>query len=382
MRVMTAQLKRQSAEVPPDDVLRRQVLERLILERLQLQQAERSGIRVDDAMLNEALRRIAGQNKLSLEEFRKVLERDGYDFAAFREGIRNEIIIGELRRRQIENRIVVTDREVDNVLVTAAQQAHSSEEYRLDQVLVPLPESPGERAVEAARTRAEAVLADIRKGSSFGEAAATHSEGGEALTGGELGWRSLSQLPGPVADAVLRLKPGQVSDVVRSAEGFHVVRVLEVRHGQRLMVTQTRARHILLKPGPSLSDEAAVARLTQLRQRVEGGDDFAELARAHSADPGSAARGGDLGWLSPGDVVPEFERTMGELGIGQMSEPFRTQYGWHLVQVLERRQQDSTEDMRRSRAREFVRQRKVEEETQAWLRRLRDEAYVDIRPEE
>ena len=380
-KLLTAQLKRQSAQLPPEDVLRRQALERLVLERLQLELAEKSGIRMDDEALNAALRRIAEQNKLSLAEFRKVIERDGYDFAAFREGVRNELIIGELRRRQVESRIQVTDREVDNVLVTAAQQAHTDEEYRVAQILVPLPETPSERVAEAARARAERMLTAIRGGAGLADAA-SQSEGDPAATATDLGWRKLSELPGPVADAVLRLKPGQTSDVVRSASGFHVVRLLDVRHGQRLVVTQAHVRHILLRPDASLSDNAARSRLEQLRGRIQGGDDFAGLARAHSMDPGSAARGGDLGWVGSGEVVPEFERVVSEVGIGQVSEPFRTQFGWHIVQVLERRQHDSTEDVRRARAREFVRQRKVEEETQAWLRRLRDEAYVDIRPQE
>jgi peptidyl-prolyl cis-trans isomerase SurA len=382
VRTLSAQIQGQSKPVPPPNTLRRQALETLILERLQLQLAEKSGIRMDDQALNEALRRIAAQNKLSLDEFRKVLERDGYDFAAFREDVRRELIVAEVRRRQVENRIQVTDREVDNLLVTAASQADADDEYRLADVLFPTPEGASDRQVDAARTRAEALVEEARKGTDLAQAVAARAEDEDRPQARDLGWRRLSQLPGAVADAAIRLKPGQVSEVIRGSEGFHVVKLLDVRRSQRLVVTQTHARHILLRPEQGRSEDEVRNRLQQLRRRIEGGDDFAALARAHSADSASAARGGDLGWLSPGDVVPEFERAMASLGPGELSEPVRTPFGWHLVQVLERRQHDSTDEVRRARAREVIRQRKLEEETQTWMRRLRDEAYVEVRPEE
>ena len=382
IKTTEAQLKKQSTPIPPPNVLRRQVLERLIMERLQLQLAEKNGIRVDDEGLNKALRRIAEQNKVTLPEFKKILEKEGYSFPAFREELRAELTIGELRRRQVENRIQITDREIDNVLLTAASQANADDEYRVGHILVGVREGASTSEVEAARTRAESTLQELRRGADFSEVAVARSEGERNLEGGDLGWRHLSQLPAVVADSVMRLKQGQVSDLIRDPAGFHIVKVLDVRRGQRLVVNQAHVRHIVLRPDQTHTEDAVRTRLEQLRRRVQGGESFAELARAHSADAPSAARGGDLGWLNPGDVVPEFERVVSGLQPGEISEPFRTQFGWHIAQVIERRQHDSTDEVRRARARDYVRQRKVDEETQIWARRLRDEAYVEIRPEE
>jgi peptidyl-prolyl cis-trans isomerase SurA len=382
VKTAEAQLRRQSTPIPAPNVLRRQVLERMIVDRLQLQVADKAGVRLDDEGLNAAMRRMAEQNKLTLPQFKQVLEKDGYDFNAFREQLRDELTISEIRRRQVENRVQVTDREIDNILVTAASQANADDEYRVAQILVAVREgaSPGE--VASARERAQDLLEELRKGADFAQLAAGRSEADRALEGGETGWRRVSQLPTAVADAVLRMKPGQVSEPVRDASGFHIVKLLDVRRAQRAVVTQQRVRHILIRVDQSRPEPATRARLQQLRTRIQGGEDFAELARAHSMDPTSASRGGDLGWLNPGDVVPELEQAVAALQPGQISEPFRTQFGIHIAQVTDRRQHDSTDEIRRTRAREFVRQRKIEEDTQAWIRRLRDEAYVEVRPEE
>jgi peptidyl-prolyl cis-trans isomerase SurA len=250
------------------------------------------------------------------------------------------------------------------------------------QILVGVREgaSPGE--VASARERAQALIEELRKGTDFAQLAAGRSEGDRALEGGEIGWRRVSQLPTAIADAVIRMKPGQVSEPVRDASGFHIVKLLDVRRAQRAVVTQQRVRHILIRVDQNRPEAATRARLEQLRTRIQGGEDFAELARAHSLDPASASRGGDLGWLNPGDVVPEFEQAIAALQPGQVSEPFRTQFGLHIAQVTDRRQHDSTDEIRRARAREFARQRKIEDDTQAWIRRLRDEAYVEVRLQE
>lgn len=382
IKTAEAQLRRQSTPPPPPNVLRRQVLERVIVDRLQLQVAERTGVRLDDEGLNASMRRMAEQNKLTLAQFKQVLEKDGYNFNAFREQLREELIIAEVRRRQVENRVQVTDREIDNILVTAASQANADDEYRVAQILVAVREGASPGDVTAARERAQALLEELRKGTDFAQLAAGRSEGDRALEGGEVGWRRVSQLPTALADTVVRMKPGQVSEPVRDASGFHIIKLLDVRRAQRAVVTQQRVRHILIRVDQNRPEAATRARLEQLRTRIRGGEDFAELARAHSMDPTSASRGGDLGWLNPGDVVPEFEQAVAALQPGQISEPFRTQFGLHIAQVTDRRQHDSTDEIRRARAREFVRQRKIEEDTQAWIRRLRDEAYVEIRPEE
>lgn len=381
LKTAEAQLRRQSVPQPPPNILRRQVLERLIVDRLQLQIAEKSGIRLDDEGLNGAMRKLAEQNKLTLAQFKQTLEKEGYDFNAFREQLRDELTISEVRRRQVENRIQVTEREIDNVLVTAASQANADDEYRVALIRVPVREGASPGDVASARERAQGLVDELGKGADFAQLAAARSEDGRALQGGEVGWRRLSQLPAAVADAVVRMKPGQVSEPVRDASGFQIVKLLEVHRAQQAVVSQPRVRHILVRVDTAHPEDAVRTRLQQLRARIQGGEDFAELARAHSMDPGSASRGGDLGWLNPGDVVPEFEQVVSSLQPGELSEPFPTQFGLHIVQVTDRRQHDSTDELRRSRAREFVRQRKIEEETQAWIRRLRDEAYVDVRPE-
>jgi peptidyl-prolyl cis-trans isomerase SurA len=378
MQVVREQLRQQRAQLPPEQVLQRQVLERVILTRLQLQLATSTGIRVDDETLNRAVQEIAAQNRLSLSEFRDILEADGFSFARFREDIRNEIVINRLQQRQVTNRITVTDQEVENFLANQSAQGTEHTRYRLAHILIATPEAASPEQVQAARAKAEQVLAELRAGSDFHQTAVSVSDGQQALAGGDLGWREAGQLPSLFADVAVQLAPGEVSDLIRNASGFHIVKLVD-RQGEEHVVTQTHARHILIRPDELTTHTDARNRLEQLRERVLAGEEFANLARSHSADPGSAASGGSLGWVNPGDLVPQFEEVMDRLGPGQVSEPFETPFGWHVVQVLERRQHDNTEDVRRARARELIRQRKAEEELEVWLRRLRDEAYVEIR---
>jgi peptidyl-prolyl cis-trans isomerase SurA len=379
MRTVVEQLRQQGTSPPPLEVLQKQVLERLIVNRLQLQLAEENGIRVDDNTLNRTLRNIAGRNKLSLSEFKSILERDGYDFSAFREDIREELILTQLRERQVENRIKVTEREVDDFLLTQAVQSGGDDQYRLGHILIAVPEAPSPEQIGAARAKGEKILQELSEGADFSQLAVAVSDGQQALEGGDLGWRKVNELPTLFAEVVLQMQPGDVSDLIRSPSGFHIVKLLEVRRSERLFITQTHARHILITPDELTSDTDAKIRLQQIKTRVENGEDFAALARAHSEDAGTAVNGGDLGWVSPGDVVPQFQAAMDNLEPGQISDPFRSPFGWHIVQVLERRDRDSTEQVRRTRAKELIRQRKLEEEVQSWLRRLRDEAYVDYR---
>jgi peptidyl-prolyl cis-trans isomerase SurA len=379
MRTVVEQLRQQGTSPPPLEVLQKQVLERLIVNRLQLQLAEENGIRVDDNTLNRTLRNIAGRNKLSLSEFKSILERDGYDFSAFREDIREELILTQLRERQVENRIKVTEREVDDFLLTQAVQSGGDDQYRLGHILIAVPEAPSPEQIAAARAKGEKILQELSEGADFSQLAVAVSDGQQALEGGDLGWRKVNELPTLFAEVVLQMQPGDVSDLIRSPSGFHIVKLLEVRRSERLFITQTHARHILITPDELTSDTDAKIRLQQIKTRVENGEDFAALARAHSEDAGTAVNGGDLGWVSPGDVVPQFQAAMDNLEPGQISDPFRSPFGWHIVQVLERRDRDSTEQVRRTRAKELIRQRKLEEEVQSWLRRLRDEAYVDYR---
>lgn len=386
--IVIQQMRQQNIEIPPGDDLNKQLLERLILKRLQLQLADASGIKVDDDTLNRAIETIAKQNNLSLKEFRGVLERDGFDFAAFRENIRTEIVLTRLRQRQIANRITVTEQEVENLLATQKLQGDTGgggdNEYHVAQILIALPEAPTPEQVQAANKKAEEVLAKLRAGADFKQTASAVSNDQQALQGGDLGWLKTGQLPTLLAEVVPTMKAGDVSSLIRSASGFHIVTLLDKRGGAQggRIVMQSQVRHILVRTNELVSDKEAETRLTQLKLRIEGGEDFASLARSHSDDAASSVNGGSLGWVNPGDLVSSFEEVVNSLQPGQTSAPFQTQFGWHIVQLIERRDHDNTEEFRRSSARELITQRKIEEETQAWLRSLRDEAYVEYKTED
>lgn len=380
---ISAQLRQQNTVLPPADILNKQVLERLILKHLQLQLAGSTGIRVDDETLNRAISTIAQQNKLSLAEFRDVLEKDGFSFPAFRERIREEIIMNRLRQRQVDSRVTVTEQEVDNFLSNQRRQgAAGAEEYHVAQILIALPEAASPEQIDKARQKAVEVLKKLRAGAGFSETAVAVSDDQQALQGGDLGWRPASQLPTLFADLVIKMQPGEISELLRSPSGFHIIKLVAKRGETAHVVQQTQARHILIRTNEITLDSDAQTRLQQLKQRIEGGDDFAALATSHSEDPTTAVNGGSLGWVSPGDVDTQFEEVMSSLKPGEVSTPFQTQHGWHIIQVLDRREHDSTREFNRSKAREAIRNRKIEEQTQAWLRALRDEAYVEYKTED
>ena len=383
MTVIKRQLARRNARLPADDILRRQVLERMIQEQLQLQLARSIGIRVDDETLTTVLSRIARDSGMDLLQFRRALEADGLDFAEFRENVRNEIIIDRLRQQRVERRISVTEQEVKNQLARMERDRASQLEYRLAHILIALPEAATPEVVAETRRRAEKVLEKLRGGADFAATAAAVSDGQKALEGGDLGWRRAGQLPPAFASAVEKLAPGEVSGLIRSSSGFHILKLVDRRRGgKRHVVEQTLARHILIRTDAVTSDEQARSRLADLRRRILAGEDFGELARRYSQDKASAVEGGSLGWTEPGRLVPRFQQAMDALEPGQISEPFRTRYGWHIVQVMARRQQDLTEKMREREARMLVHRRKTEEAVRDWLRRLRDEAYVEVRLDE
>lgn len=376
------QLRRQGVELPPMEVLERQLLERLIVERAQVQLAQETALRVDDATLERAIDRIAGNNNLSTEQLRAALEADGVSWSRFRDEIRTEILLTRLREREVDSRIVVTDAEIDN-FIASNPDAFSGQEFAVAHILLRTPEGASPQQVDAVRQRAEAVMARLRSGEDFARVAAEVSDAPDGLSGGSLGWRPLDRLPALFADAVRELRPGDTSPILRSAAGLHIVRLVDRRGGGMDAVQQleqTRARHILVRTSEVLSDADAEARLLALRERVVNGADFGELAKANSADL-SAASGGELGWLNPGDTVPEFERAMNALQPGEMSPPVRSPFGWHLIQVLERRLQDVTDERKRNAARQALRQRKADEAYEDWLRQLRDSTYVDLRLE-
>jgi peptidyl-prolyl cis-trans isomerase SurA len=377
------QLSQQGTAAPPKTVIERQLLDRMIGDRVQLQFAKESGVRVDDGDLERAISRIAEQNKLSLQALRETLERDGVPYSKFREDIRSEIVMARLREREVDNKIVITESEVDSFLAGEKQDG-STDEVNLSHILVVVPENARPEQVQARRARAEVALEQLRKGADFKQVAASFSEAPDALQGGAMGWRPGDRLPTIFFDAIKTMKPGDLSDVLRSANGFHIVRLNERRGGQGgppMSVQQTHVRHILIKTNELISEAEARNRLRVLKERLDNKADFAELARVHSEDA-SASRGGDLGWILPGDTVPEFEREMNALQPGQISEPVRTPFGLHLIQVLERSNQDVSNERRRLVARQTLRARKSDEAYQEWVRQLRDRAYVEVRLED
>ena len=376
---VSAQMQEQNIPLPPQSILERQVLDRLIMTKLQIQMAQNTGIRVDDETLNRTISNIAAGNEMSLNEFREILEGDGYGYETFRKDIRDEILISRLQQRQVDNRIIVTDREIDNFLSNQEHQGETDIEFHIAHILVAIPEGGSTRQVTKARETADQVLSELQAGAEFSSMAATYSDGQQALDGGDLGWRKAGQVPTLFADFISDMEIGGLSDIIKSPSGYHIIKLLDKRSSEQVVVTQTKARHILIRPDELTTADDALRRLQQLRMRIDGGDDFAELAKAHSADTMSAAEGGDLGWVNPGDLVPEFESAMNSLEPGVTSLPFRTQFGFHIVQVLDRREHDSTEDIKRARAREVIRRRKLDEARTDWLRQMRDEAYVEYR---
>ncbi|MCY3751905.1 MAG: peptidylprolyl isomerase [Gammaproteobacteria bacterium] len=379
IRGVTTQMEEQNIPLPPLDILQKQVLDRLIMTKLQIQMAQNTGIRVDDETLNRTISNIARENELSLNQFREILEQDGYGYENFRREIRDEILISRLQQRQVDNRVIVTDREIDNYLSNQEHQGETDIEFHIAHILIAIPEGASSRQVTRARETAEQALSELQGGADFASMAATYSDGQQALDGGDLGWRKAGQVPTLFADFISDMEVGGLSDMIKSPSGYHIIKLLDKRSSEQVVVTQTRVRHILVRPDELTTVDDARRRLQQLRMRIEGGDDFAELAKAHSVDTMSAADGGDLGWVNPGDLVPEFENMMDSLEPGAVSEPFPSQYGFHIVQVLDRREHDSTEDIKRARAREAIRRRKLEEARTDWLRQMRDEAYVEYR---
>ncbi|HWQ38043.1 MAG TPA: peptidylprolyl isomerase [Burkholderiales bacterium] len=383
VKMAAMQLRRQGAPLPSDDVLERQVLERMVTSRVLAQAARESGLRVDDTQLQRALQRIAEDSKLTLDGFREAIENDGVDFSRFREEIRNEILISRLKEREVDSRIVITEAEIDSYLRNQAAQGDRDDEYNLAHILILVPEEATPEQIQAKKAVAERALAQLKGGTDFRQVSASFSDAQNALEGGVLGWRPAGRLPQLFVDAVRSLNVGDVSPILRSSNGFHILKLLDKRGNRSpVIVQQTHVRHILVRSNEVVSEAEARQRLADLRERVVlGNADFGELARLHSEDA-SAVRGGDLGWVSPGETVPDFERAMDALQVNEISEPVRSPFGWHLIQVLGRRTEDLSGERQRMAARQAIRQRKAEEAYQEWVRLQRDRAYVEYRIEE
>jgi peptidyl-prolyl cis-trans isomerase SurA len=381
-RVAAAQLKKQGTAPPPRDVLEKQILDRMVIDRVQLQLAKETGLRVDDSDLDRALQRIAQDNKLTLPELRAALEKDRMPFAKFREDIRNEIVLARLRQREVDNKIVISESEIESFISAQQGREQRREEFNISHILVTVPENARPEQIQARRVRAEQALQQVRTGADFRQVAATFSDAPDALQGGLLGWRDSERLPTLFVDVLRPLATGEVAPIVRSPNGFHILKLNDRRGlSTQVIVRQTRARHILIKTNELVPEAEARRRLESLRERLENKADFAGLARLHSEDA-SGAKGGDLGWISPGDTVPEFERAMNALEPGQLSAPVQTPFGWHLIQVMERRDEDLSQDRRRVAALTALRARKSDDSYQEWVRQLRDRAYVEIRLDE
>jgi peptidyl-prolyl cis-trans isomerase SurA len=386
MRMVAQRMQSQGVALPPPAEFQRQLLERMIVDRAQLQLAKETGIRVDDTMLDRAISRIAEQNKMSLQEFRNQLERDGTPFNRFREEIREEIIMQRLREREVDNKIQISESEVDNYLAAQHGSAQAQQEYRLAQILVRVPENATAEQIAARQQRAEEILRQVKSGGDFAKIAATYSDSTDALNGGDLGWRNQDRLPQLFLDAVARLDQGDVSQIVKSANGFHILKLVGKRNASVMKggaatasVQQTHVRHILIKTNQLVTPADARRKLVELKQRLDNkAASFEELAKLFSNDL-SASKGGDLGWIYPGDTVPEFERAMDALKPGEVSEPVESPFGYHLIQVVERKTDDVSQERQRLLARQAIRERKLEEATQDWLRQLRDRAYVEYR---
>jgi peptidyl-prolyl cis-trans isomerase SurA len=373
-----AQIAQRGGQMPSERLLRRQVLERLIVKELQLQQAGRIGIQVTDDELDRAIADIAGRNKLTLEQLSARVEAEGGDYPTYREEIRKEMLVDRVRRQDVERRVLVTPREVDQFLASTPEADDT--EYDVSHILIALRGQATPDEVARNQERAEATYAYItEKGNEFAATATSYSDAPDALEGGALGWRKRPQLPTVFAEMVPNMKPGDVSRPIRSSAGFHIVKLNGVRAGQPVLVKQWHLRHILIKPNQVVTEEQARAKAAELREKIVGGADFAELAKLHSEDPGSKADGGDLGWSDPAAFVPQFAERITAMAQGEVSEPFQTPFGWHVVELLGVRDQDVTDQARRNRASAQLRNRKLEEQGQLWLQRLRDEAYLEIR---
>lgn len=378
MAVIRAQAGDQ-AQFPSDDIFTEQVLNRMISERLQMTWGERRGIEIDQPALDRAMQGLAERNRMTLEEFRQTLLKQRINYIAFREQVRTEMFIGQVRRRAVESKIQVSDQEINTLLEQQQKNPSIDLEYRIAHILIQLPIDPTPEQLQQAQTKINKVEQLAQKGDSFTQLAISYSQSQDALEGGDLGWRNRDQLPTIFSDQLGNMAAGDLSKIVRSPNGLHLFKIIDTRGNETVLIAQMRSRHILLRTNAVRSDADALRDLTSLRTRIINGADFSELARANSDDPGTAVNGGVLDWVAPDALAPAFRDTATKLSIGQVSEPFKSRFGWHILEVLERRQHDNSKDAQREAARNTIRQRKVEEETDLWIRQLVDESYVDNR---
>jgi len=380
VEAVSVRLRQQKLDLPAQNVLRQQVLERLVVQEIQLQRAQHDGVKVTDETLNAALSDVARRNNLTLSQLPQALADQGLDYGAYRDDLRKEITLSMLRQRDVLERIVVTPKEIDQYLEKQAKAPSGNHEYNVSHILIAVAQDASQAQLDEAARRANEVYQKASGGEDFARLAVAYSNSQTALEGGSLGWRKETELPTFLTDVVAKLKPGEVSEPLRTPTGFHIVKVNEVRGSEaKAIENQVHARHILMKTTELADDATVKQKLNALRDRILKGEEFAGLAQTNSEDPGSAAQGGDLGWTGPGSFVPEFEQHLSTLKDDEISEPFKTQYGWHIVQMLGHRQFDATGEVKRRKAMEAIRASKADEETEIWVRRLRDEAYVEVK---
>ncbi len=372
-------LKESGTEAPPPEILRPQVLERLIIERIQLNMAMRAGVRITDTDLNNALTRMAQSKGVSLDQLVTRIQESGTSLNQMKADLRDEMMLNQVQQAQVNRRIYISEQEITNFLVSEEGKLWSSPDLNLGHILIPLSVGATKEEIQAAQTKAEDIIAQVQAGGDFKSLAVANSAGQNALNGGDLGWRKAAQLPDIFTRALTDLEPGQVTEPIRSDAGIHILKLYDRRGSNKQLVKQKKVRHILLIPNEIRNDEDTRLQLEAIRQRIVDGEDFAELAKANSEDISSALGGGDLGWSLPGKFVPEFENTLNATEPGAVSEPFRTAFGWHILEVDEQREQDFSEEIKRNQAENILRQRKFQEELQVWLQEIRDEAFVEIK---
>jgi peptidyl-prolyl cis-trans isomerase SurA len=378
--IIAERAREQGLQLPPPSVLREQVLERLVLEQIQLQRAERVGIQISDQMLNAAIAQVAEDNGISFEQLPELLARDGVNYGEYRREMRKQLVLDQLRRIDVTSRISVAPREIEHCIADLEDNVVVNSEYNLSHILISVPQSATSEQFVEAETEARYVYQQLEQGADFGEMAVRYSDSETGLEGGSLGWRKGDQLPTLFSDVVGPMQAGDYSEPMRAVSGYHIVKVNDVRGvNQRSEIEQMKIRHILITPNEIIDDETAKQRLEDARAQLQSGEDFGELAKLLSDDPGSANSGGDMGWRGPGTFVPEFEQVADDLELGVVSEPFQSRFGWHILEVVDRRTYDNTEDLKESNCAERIRNSKLSDESELWVRRLRDEAYVDIR---
>ena len=379
MATINEQIAASGTQAPPQEIILQQVLERLISERLQLNMGYKAGIRITDEELNSAITRIVQSNGLSIAQYIAEIQSRGSTIALVREEIRNEMVIRRVQQGKVMRRIRISEQELDNFLTSEEGQFLTSPDVNVGQILLSVPTGSNKDDTDSILKRAMELQTEAANGTDFRQLAIANSADQSAIQGGDLGWRKMAQLPGVFIDAVDQLKLGQVSDPIRSGAGFHLLKLYERRGGGEQLIEQHFARHILLKPSQIRDEKATIAELNELRNQVLAGDEFADLSKQLSEDPGSALKGGELGWSTPGMFVPEFEETMNSIALNEISAPFASQFGWHILQVTERRDQDFSSEILRNRAQNMLRERKYEEELQVWLQEIRDEAFIEIK---